>query len=37
MIKIQVNPEVLAALSQAFPPPTYNPARALDKYIVVLE
>ena len=37
MIKIQVNPEVLAALSQAFPPPTYNAARALDKYIAVLE
>jgi hypothetical protein len=37
MIKIQAKPEVLAALSQAFPPPTYNATRALDKYIAVLE
>ena len=37
MIKIQAKPQVLAALSQAFPPPTYNATRALDKYIAVLE
>ena len=37
MIKIQANPQVLAALSQAFASPAYNAARALDKYIAVLE
>ena len=37
MIKIQANPQVLEALSQAFPSPAYNAARALDKYIAVLE
>ena len=37
MIKIQAKSQVLAALSQAFPPPKYNAARALDKYIAVLE
>ena len=37
MIKIQAQPQVLAALSQAFPPPTYNATRALDKYIAALE
>ena len=37
MIKIQAKPQVLAALSQAFPPPAYNAARALDKYIAGLE
>ena len=37
MIKIQANPQVLEALSQAFPSPVYNATRALDKYIAVLE
>ena len=37
MIKIQAKPQVLAALSQAFPSPRYNATRALDKYIAVLE
>ena len=37
MIKIQANPQVLEALSQAFASPAYNAARALDKYIAVLE
>ncbi len=37
MIKIQANPQVLEALSQTFPSPAHNAARALDKYIAVLE
>ena len=37
MIKLVAAPEVLDALTQAFPPPTSNPKRALDKYIAVLE
>ena len=37
MIKLKAAPEVLAALAQAFPPPSSDAARALDKYIAVLE
>ena len=37
MIKLEAAPEVLAALAQAFPLPSSDAARALDKYIAVLE
>lgn len=36
MIKLQVHPQVLAALVRAFPKPA-NPQRALDKYTATLE
>jgi len=37
MIKIQAAPEVLTALAQAFPLPSSDAARALNKYTAVLE
>ena len=36
MIKLEINPQVLTALVQAFPHPA-NPQRALDKYTATLE
>jgi len=36
MIKLEIHPQVLAALVRAFPQPS-NPQRALDKYTVTLE
>ena len=35
MIKLEIHPQVLAALVQAFPHPA-NPQRALDKYPGIL-